>query len=150
MVTRSILPGIPDSKFVPAKAGKTKTSFVPASTIGIELAGKFVIVTVAPFVSWESDANNLSTYVPVVENVASVAGAVESVNATVPGPLTFVPRDVNAPPIGRLSSVTDPPRNAAVGECTANPGPVLTTGAWFALRTVISMGIEILTPPELS
>src|SRR5438093_6641985 len=76
--------------------------------------GLTVIVTSEEADSAVSVAVSRNTYVPDVENVASVLSAFGFPNVTVPGPLNF-DQVVGSVPLGKPSSVAVPDRRAPEG-----------------------------------
>src|SRR2546422_3546600 len=104
-------------------------AFVPPKSIALLVAAALTAtVSVSVPVSAPSLAVNISTYVPVLENVAVVAHSFGCAKLTVPGPLTLLHVAMGSPP-GSPSSLAVPKSDACAGSVMVWSGPALTTGA---------------------
>src|SRR5438128_5753898 len=116
-------------------AGPDVTRLLTPSKRSAELVVVELTVTVAVSLTlnWPSLTVRASTYVPLTEKVAVVAGELALANVTVPGPLTLLHA------IARLlsMSVAVPASDAAAGRVTVRSGPALTTGASLTAVIVI-------------
>src|ERR1043165_9377725 len=90
------------------------------------------MVTWALRVNSESLAVNCSTYTPLVENAAEVAGALLFAKVTLPGPLTADHAIATGAPYGSPSSVTLPSSAATFVSAITWLDPALTSGGMFA------------------